>query len=376
MGFKCGIIGLPNVGKSTIFNALTSSQQAASENYPFCTIDPNVGIVEIKDPRLAVLSKIVNTKKTIPTSMEFVDIAGLVRGASKGEGLGNKFLGHIRSTQAVAHVVRCFEDDDVTHVEGGVNPLRDIDIIESELVLSDFETLETALTRYRKLAKTPKKDLKDVLAVVTMLEALQTHMQGIKPARTFNLAPYTGDFAEVANAYRDMHLITAKKVVYVCNVSEEYADGTRDNELTLQVKKRAQEDHSGVVIMSGKIESELSVLNDSDREEMMKALSLEECGLDRLARKGYETLGLATYFTAGEKETRAWTIRQGAKAPEAAGVIHSDFERGFICAEVYSIPDMVKSGSKARLKELGLLKIEGKEYLVKDGDVMEFRFNV
>jgi GTP-binding protein YchF len=372
MGFKCGIVGLPNVGKSTIFNALTAAG-VPSENYPFCTIDPNVGMVAVPDDRLERIRKIISTQKVIPAHMEFVDIAGLVKGASKGEGLGNKFLGHIRSTEAIAHVVRCFDSSDITHVEGSVDPLRDIDIIQSELILSDNETVETTYQRYQKLAKSGKKE---TLLIIKMIEALSAHLQQWQPARTFDLTHYVGDEIQVSHAYRDMHLITAKQVVYVCNVEESLAEGEQDNTYTTQVKAFAKKEGSGVVLLSGKIEEELSCLEGQDKQDMLAALGLKEPGLHRLIRKGYEILGLKTYFTAGEKEVRAWTIHHGDKAPQAAGVIHSDFERGFICAEVFSLLDLEKAGQRSKLKELGLLRMEGKEYGVKDGDIMEFRFNV
>ncbi len=373
MGLKCGIIGLPNVGKSTIFNALTA-KGAPSENYPFCTIDPNVGIVEVADKRLLELAAYIKTKVIVPSVVEFVDIAGLVKGASKGEGLGNKFLGHIRETNALIHVVRCFEDSNVIHVDGKINPLNDITTIESELILADYETLEKALIRYRKNARGGQT--KENLAVVAMLEALNEHLQKLLPARSFDLDKFAGDIAAVNVAYQEMHLLSAKKVLYVCNVEESLADGTQDNEFTKLVKKRAQEEDAGCVLISGKIESELSLLGPEEKKEMLEALGMHETGLDRLASKAFEILGLMNYFTAGEKEVHAWTIRKGAKAPEAAGVIHSDFERGFICAEVYTMDDMRQTKNKAQLKEKGLIRIEGKEYVVKDGDIMEFRFNV
>lgn len=372
MGFKCGIVGLPNVGKSTIFNALTAAG-AASANYPFCTIDPNVGRVDVPDPRLAALDRHIKAQRIVPASMEFVDIAGLVRGAASGEGLGNQFLGHIRQTDAIAHVVRCFDSSDITHVEGSVDPLRDIEIIETELVLADIQTVENAQQRHQKLVKAGKKETPSILK---MLDALFAHMQETRPARTFSLTEHVGDETTVLRAYEELHLITAKKVLYVCNVDEDMADGATDNEYTKRVKDKAAQEGALVTIICGKIEEELSQLELEEKLEMIRDLGMPEPGLNRLIRAGYDLLGLQTYFTAGEKEIRAWTIRTGDKAPAAAGKIHSDFERGFICAEVYAIPDLEAVGSRSKLKEQGKIRQEGRDYVVADGDVMEFRFNV
>ena len=372
MGFNCGIVGLPNVGKSTIFNALTAAG-AASANYPFCTIDPNVGRVEVPDPRLEQISAIIKTQKVVPAPMEFVDIAGLVRGASQGEGLGNQFLGHIRATDAIVNVVRCFDDTDITHVEGSVSPVRDIETIQAELVYADAATLAKTLERYRKLLKAAKKETQ---SIVTMLEALDQHLQGLAPARTFAWQSFVGDVHEVADAWRELHLLTAKPAIYVCNVDDPLADGKGDNDYTRAVRAHAAKEGAQVLLLCGKLEEELSTMVPADRADMIAGLGMSEPGLNALIRAGYATLGLSTYFTAGEKEVRAWTIHRGDKAPAAAGKIHSDFERGFIRADVFTLADLIKAGSKAKLKELGQIRSEGKEYVVQDGDIMEFKFNV
>ena len=327
MGFKCGIVGLPNVGKSTIFNALTQ-KGAAAANYPFCTIDPNVGIVDIPDKRLAEIDVFVRGQRIVPASMEFVDIAGLVKGASKGEGLGNKFLSHIRETDAICHIVRCFASGDIVHVEGSVNPIRDIEIIQSELVISDYQTVENTMKRYDRLAKSGNKLLK---LTHEMLVALYAHLEEFKPARLFDLTPWKEEEREIAIVFRDMHLITSKKVFYVLNVSEDEITGP-DSDIVQQVKAFAQSEGAQSLTLCGKIEEELSSLSKEDRLEFLKDLGIEEPCLDKMIRVGFDVLGLMTYFTAGEKEIHAWTISRGTKAPQAAGVIHSDFERGYICA--------------------------------------------
>ena len=320
------------------------------------------------------MNNIIQAERIVPTSIEFVDIAGLVKGASRGEGLGNKFLGHIRSVDAIAHVVRCFESSDIVHEEGSVDPLRDIDIIESELVFCDNETVESALKRYEKLTKSGGK--KKLLEIIEMLKALQIHLQEMKPARTFDLSAYEG-VTEVLHAYRDLHLLTAKPVLYVCNIDEDTMTSDEGiNNHVRAVQKYAKEHNAFVVVLSGKIEHELSLLEPEEQKEFLEDLGLKESGLNQMIREGYNLLGLQTYFTAGKKEIRAWTVRKNCKAPQAAGVIHSDFERGFICAEVYKLKDLEEVGNVAALKDKGLIQIQGKDYVVEEGDVMEFRFNV
>lgn len=366
MANSVGIVGLPNVGKSTLFNAITQAG-AESANYPFCTIDPNVGVVEVPDERLNKLTEVVEPKKTVPTSFQFVDIAGLVEGASRGEGLGNKFLSHIREVDAIAHVVRCFEDPNITHVAGRVDPISDIEVINLELILADMETVERRIERIGRRARAGEKDAKAELEV---LEKFKTAFEAEQPARSVELTDDESVYA------RDLHLLTMKPVLYVANVSEDGLANAEENPLVKKTREYAEAEGAETVIISAKVESEIAELEGEDKVMFLEELGLKESGLNRLIRAAYKLLGLITYFTAGVQEVRAWTIRENTKAPQAAGVIHSDFERGFIRAEVVHYDDLIESGSMQAAREKGLVRLEGKDYVVRDGDVMHFRFNV
>jgi GTP-binding protein YchF len=363
MGIQCGIVGLPNVGKSTLFNALTKAGIAAA-NFPFCTIEPNVGVVPVPDPRLGQLASVAKPQKVIPTAVEFVDIAGLVAGAASGEGLGNKFLAHIREVDAITHVVRCFEHADVIHVNNKVDPLADIDTIDTELALADLESVDKAIARFERVAKSGDKDAK---AKIEVLQRVRAGLDAGKPARALGLSD------EDRVAIRDLFLLTLKPVMYVANVLE---DGFTGNPHLDAVRARAAGEGAEVVPVSAAIEEELSQLDDADRDEFLKDLGLDEPGLNRVIRAAYRLLGLQTYFTAGEKEVRAWTVRAGSTAPQAAGVIHTDFEKGFIRAETIAFDDYVKYRGESGARDAGRLRLEGKEYRVQEGDVLHFRFNV
>ncbi|WP_026691779.1 redox-regulated ATPase YchF [Alteribacter aurantiacus] len=366
MALTTGIVGLPNVGKSTLFNAITQAG-AESANYPFCTIDPNVGIVEVPDERLDKLTELVDPHKTVPTAFEFTDIAGIVEGASKGEGLGNKFLSHIRQVDAISHVVRCFEDENITHVSGSVDPIRDIQVINLELILADMETVEKRLAKVSKMAR--QKD-KDAMFEMEILEKFRDAFENEMPARSVSLTEEQDKLA------KGMHLLTKKPVLYAANVSEEEIVDPDSNENVQKVREFAAQENSEVIVVCAKIESEIAELDGEEKQEFLDDLGIAESGLDQLIKAAYNLLGLETYFTAGKQEVRAWTIKHGTKAPQAAGVIHTDFERGFIRAEVVAYEDLVAAGTMSTAKENGKVRLEGKEYIVKDGDVVHFRFNV
>ncbi|QHW32519.1 redox-regulated ATPase YchF [Paenibacillus rhizovicinus] len=366
MALKAGIVGLPNVGKSTLFNAITQAG-AESANYPFCTIDPNVGVVEVPDERLDKLTELVVPNKTVPTAFEFIDIAGIVKGASKGEGLGNKFLAHIREVDAIVHVVRCFQDDNITHVSGKVDPIGDINTINLELILADIDSVDRKIERSRKNLKGGDKK---VVQELETLERIKEALYNDQPARSLDLSE------DEKALVRDLHLLTMKPVLYAANVSEGEAANSDGNSFVELVREFAKAEGAEVVPISAKVEAEIAELEGEDKEMFLEELGLTESGLNRLIRAAYKLLGLYTYFTAGVQEVRAWTIRKGMKAPQAAGVIHTDFERGFIRAEVVSYDDLMAAGSMNAAKERGQLRLEGKEYIVQDGDVMHFRFNV
>jgi GTP-binding protein YchF len=366
MALTAGIVGLPNVGKSTLFNAITQAG-AESANYPFCTIDPNVGIVEVPDERLQRLTELVNPKKTVPTAFEFTDIAGIVKGASKGEGLGNKFLSHIRQVDAICHVVRCFADDNITHVSGKVDPISDIETINLELILADLETVDKRIDRVAKLAKQKEKT---AVFEHEILVKLKEAFENEKPARSVELTE------EQLKYVKQLHLLTFKPILYVANVSEEEVADPSDNEYVGQVREFAAAENAEVIVICAKIESEIAELEGEEKEMFLEELGIEESGLDQLIKASYNLLGLATYFTAGEQEVRAWTFKKGMKAPQCAAIIHTDFERGFIRAETVSYDDLLAAKTMGAAREAGKVRLEGKEYIVQDGDVIHFRFNV
>ncbi|MGM8215792.1 redox-regulated ATPase YchF [Bacillaceae bacterium W0354] len=366
MSLTAGIVGLPNVGKSTLFNAITQAG-ALSANYPFATIEPNVGIVEVPDERLNKLTELVTPQKTIPTTFEFTDIAGIVKGASKGEGLGNQFLSHIRQVDAICHVVRCFDDENITHVAGKVDPIDDIETINLELILADLETVSK---RYDRVAKLAKQKVKEAVAEFEVLEKLKDAFENEIPARAIEFNK------EQMKLVKQLHLLTIKPILYVANVGEDEIIDAEGNEYVEKVKEYAQNEGAEVIIICAKVEAEIAELDQDEKEEFLKELGIEESGLDQLIKASYSMLGLATYFTAGEKEVRAWTFRKGMTAPQTAGIIHTDFERGFIRAETVSYDDLMDAGSMAQAREKGKVRLEGKDYIVQDGDIIHFRFNV
>jgi len=366
MGFKCGIVGLPNVGKSTLFNALTETAAAQAANYPFCTIEPNVGEVAVPDQRLDALGALAKSAAIVPTRLSFVDIAGLVRGASKGEGLGNQFLANIREVDAIAHVVRCFEDTDVTHVEGRIDPLADVDTVETELMLADLESLERRVDGLQRKARGTDKDAKEAKETLDLVGRALAWLRDGKPARLTERKP------EEERTFHMLGLLTSLPVLYVCNVDE--ASAATGNAFSRKIEERAGTERAEAIVISAKIEAEIAVLSADERDSFLHAMDLKEAGLDRLIRAGYRLLDLVTFFTAGPKEARAWTVQRGAKAPQAAGVIHTDFERGFIRAETIAYGDYVACGGETPAKDAGKMRLEGKDYVVQDGDVMHFRF--